>query len=81
MKTQQHLYSLKTIFIGIICAVFIQCNTTDKMTVDVYETSEKGNALTLIRDFKPAKKSLTIHVDLDKQFQKITGFDGCILWM
>ena len=76
MKTQQHLYSLKTIFIGIICAVFIQCNTTDKMTVDVYETSEKGNALTLIRDFKPAKKSLTIHVDLDKQFQKITGFGG-----
>lgn len=59
-----------------ICAVFIQCNTTDKMTVDVYETSEKGNALTLIRDFKPAKKSLAIHVSPDKQFQKITGFGG-----
>lgn len=55
MNTKQCLYNSKIIFIMMICAVFIQCNTTDKMTVDVYETSEKGNALTLIRDFKPAK--------------------------
>jgi glucosylceramidase len=76
MNTKRHLYSLKTIFIGIICTVFIECNTTKKMTVDVYETSEKGNALTLIRDFKPADKSLTIQVNTNKKFQKITGFGG-----
>lgn len=46
------------------------------MTIDVYETSEEGNALTLIQDFKPADKSLTIQVNPEKQFQKITGFGG-----
>lgn len=76
MNTKQKLFFSNTIFIGIICAVFIQCKTTKKMTVDVYETSEKGNALTLIKDFKPADKTLTIHVNPDKQFQKITGFGG-----
>jgi glucosylceramidase len=76
MNTKRHLYSVKTIFIGIICTVFIECNTTKKMTVDVYETSEKGNALTLIRDFKPADKSLTIQVNTNKKIQKITGFGG-----
>jgi glucosylceramidase len=46
------------------------------MTIDVYETSEEGNALTLIQDFKSADKSLTIQVNPEKQFQKITGFGG-----
>jgi glucosylceramidase len=76
MNTKQRFYNSKIIFIMMFCTVFIQCDMTEKMTVDVYETSEKGNALTLIRDFKPAKKSLTINVDPDKQFQKITGFGG-----
>lgn len=76
MNTKQQLYSLKTIFIGMICAALIQCNNAKKMTIDVYETSENGNALTLIKDFKPAGESLTIKVNPAEQFQKITGFGG-----
>lgn len=59
-----------------ICLFFIQCSKGKEMTIDVYETSEEGNALTLIQDFKPADKSLTIQVNPEKQFQKITGFGG-----
>jgi glucosylceramidase len=76
MNTKQFLYNSKIIILMMICAVFIQCNTTEKMTVDVYETSEKGNALTLIKEFKPAHKTLTIQVNTNKKFQKITGFGG-----
>ncbi|MCU0442079.1 MAG: glycosyl hydrolase family 30 [Bacteroidia bacterium] len=46
------------------------------MTMDVYETSERGNALTLIQDFNPADKSLIIQINPDEQFQKIVGFGG-----
>jgi glucosylceramidase len=76
MNTKQQLYSLKTIFIGMICAALIQCNNAKKMNIDVYETSENGNAFTLIKDFKPADESLTIKVNPAEQFQKITGFGG-----
>lgn len=44
--------------------------------MNVYETSESGNALTLIKEFQTADKSLSIQVDPEKQFQKITGFGG-----
>ncbi len=76
MSTKRHLYSLKTIFMGMMGMALIQCNNTDKMTIDVYQTSEKGNALTLMKDFKPADQSLTIKVNPEEQFQKITGFGG-----
>ena len=44
--------------------------------MNVYETSESGNALTLIKEFQTADKSLSIQIDPEKQFQKITGFGG-----
>jgi glucosylceramidase len=46
------------------------------MTFDVYETSEKGNALTLIKNFKLANKSLFLQVNPDNKFQQIIGFGG-----
>jgi glucosylceramidase len=55
---------------------FIQCSKEKEMTMNVYETSESGNALTLIKEFQTADQSLTIQVDPEKQFQKITGFGG-----
>ena len=76
MNTKQHLCSLNTIIVGMICAVFIRCNDIKKMKIDVYETSEKGNALTLLKEFSPANKSIIIHLNPDEQFQKITGFGG-----
>jgi glucosylceramidase len=65
----------KKLILLLICAVFMQCKIKD-MTIDVYETSEKGNALTLIKDFKPVEKSLTLNINSSKKFQKITGFGG-----
>ena len=75
MKTK-HSYSINTIILGIIYAFFIQCNDEKRMTFDVYETSEKGNALTLIKNFKLANKSLFLQVNPDNKFQQIIGFGG-----
>lgn len=61
---------------GMMCLVFVQCKKTEKMSMHVYETSEKGNSLTLIKDFKAAEKSLSINVNTEERFQEITGFGG-----
>ncbi len=76
MNTKQHLYLFNSILMLMICVGFVQCKKTEKMTIDVYETSEKGNALTLIKEFKTANKSLSINVNPEVQFQKIVGFGG-----
>lgn len=76
MKTKQHLCSLNTLIVGMVCAVFVQCNHTQKMTIDVYETAEQGNKLTLIKEFEPVEKSITINVKPNEHFQQIVGFGG-----
>lgn len=59
-----------------ICLVHIQCVNTKKMEITVYETSEKGNLLSKLNDFKPVDKSLNIRIDTTKKFQRIVGFGG-----
>ena len=61
---------------ALICLFFIQCSEDRKTTMDVYETSENGNALTLLKEFQAADKSLTINLNPEETFQKITGIGG-----
>lgn len=75
-KLKRPITLLNTILMGVYCALHIQCNEAKKMTVEVYETSEKGHALTLLTDFKPAEQSLILQVHPEATFQKILGFGG-----
>ena len=76
MNKKQHRLFFKSLLWGIMCCIHIQCNKTEKITVEVYETSERGNALTLIKEFKPAKKTISIQVNPNHKFQTIIGFGG-----
>jgi len=53
----------------------MQCKNNN-MEIEVYETSESGNALTPIKSFKTAEKKITISVNSDITFQTITGIGG-----
>jgi hypothetical protein len=50
MKLQQYIFIFKTLAYGLLASALIQCKTDD-MTVEVYETSESGNALKHINEF------------------------------
>ena len=76
MRTKLNRLFLHSLLLGISCCVFIQCNPTEKMKIEVYETSEKGNALTVLTDFKPAEKTLTIKLNPELTYQRIVGFGG-----
>ena len=46
------------------------------LEVTVYETSESGNALTKVDQFSSIESKVTISINPEKKFQKITGFGG-----
>ncbi len=52
-------------------------NKQELLEVEVYETSANGNKLELLSDFSGAEKpEITIKLNRDETFQKITGFGG-----
>ncbi len=76
MDRKQHHLFFKNLLCGMICCIHLQCNNTKKITLEVYETSQSGNALTLLKDFKPAEKTITININPNNRFQTIIGFGG-----
>ncbi|OAD46029.1 glycoside hydrolase family 30 protein [Polaribacter atrinae] len=57
--------------------MMMSCNQKEnKLSVEVYETSEAGNKLTKITDFVPVENVATITLNPKKTFQAITGFGG-----
>ena len=52
------------------------CKVTEKLNVEVYETSAQGNALKKITQFSENEKSVVIALNPNEQFQTITGFGG-----
>ena len=44
--------------------------------VDIYETSKKGNKLTLLKDFEISKEFSKISLKVDQKYQTISGFGG-----
>ena len=55
----------------------INCDKkNDALQVEVYETSESGNALTKVTEFSNEKEVAKISINPDEKFQTITGFGG-----
>lgn len=52
------------------------CNNTDRLDITVYETSESGNKLSLVSEFKQSEEASVIVLDPKTTFQTITGFGG-----
>jgi glucosylceramidase len=52
------------------------CKVTEKLNVEVYETSAKGNSLKKITQFSTEGTPLKIILNPEEKFQTITGFGG-----
>ncbi|MDG1822162.1 MAG: glycoside hydrolase family 30 protein [Flavobacteriaceae bacterium] len=50
--------------------------TSNKPKIEVYETSESGNKLTLVSAFEAEENVTTIALDITTELQTITGFGG-----
>ena len=64
----------KTLFLMILSTA-ISCNSIN-LEVQVYETSESGNQLSLQTTFEHDSEASTIVINSKKEFQTITGFGG-----
>ncbi len=52
------------------------CSKNPQHSIEVYETSENGNKLTLVSDFSEQKEASEVILNLQKKYQTITGFGG-----
>ena len=50
------------------------CSKNPQHSIEVYETSENGNKLTLVSDFSEQKEASEVILNLQKKYQTITGF-------
>ena len=65
-----------SLFLSVLFMMY-NCNEKqEKLSVEVYETSAKGNKLTKITNFTKADSLVSIKLNQDKTFQTITGFGG-----
>lgn len=63
----------------LIALILIMMSTScmqKPLEIEVYETSESGNKLTLLNDFKVTENASQITIDISKEYQTITGFGG-----
>ncbi|MFT5753722.1 MAG: glucosylceramidase [Flavobacterium sp.] len=68
---------LKHLFFTFLILTMINCDKkNDALQVEVYETSEAGNALTKVTEFAKSDSLITIDLNSDEKFQTITGFGG-----
>ncbi len=62
---------------GSLILILMSCNTKqNKLTVEVFETSAKGNKLKLLTEFSSGSETTSIKLFPDTKFQTITGFGG-----
>lgn len=62
-----------------ICLILIMMGTSctqNNLEVEVFETSESGNKLTQLKQFKAADNTSSIILNPSKELQTITGFGG-----
>lgn len=52
------------------------CTKSEKLNIEVYETSAGGNQLALLTEFPSAKEVLDIAIHEEEEYQTITGFGG-----
>jgi len=68
--------SNKILIAGCMALSLQSCKVEDKLEVQVYETSEKGNALTKVETFSQNGNPIAIALNPEEKFQTITGFGG-----
>jgi glucosylceramidase len=66
----------KILYITVLFSLIGCGSASDKMTIQVYETSESGNALKEITEFSENKTPISINLNPEVKFQTITGFGG-----
>ena len=60
-----------------LMVLFMGCNVQqNKLSVDVYETSENGNKLKRLTEFNSSTDAVSVQILPEKKFQTITGFGG-----
>ena len=70
---------LEVKFLILVCSMAFSlhsCKVTEKLNVEVYETSAKGNSLKKITQFSTEGTPLKIILNPEEKFQTITGFGG-----
>jgi len=64
-------------FFFMFLLITVGCNQKkSQLTVDVYETSAKGNKLTAITEFSNNETASSLKIFPNQKFQTITGFGG-----
>ena len=77
VKSKVKIVDSKFLIIACIMAFSLHsCKVTDKLNVQVYETSESGNSLTKITQFSNEGTPIILTINPDEKFQTITGFGG-----
>ena len=68
---------MKLYLIVFFMAIFFSCQVKqNKLKVEVFETSAKGNKLKRITESPSGNESASIRLDPETKFQTITGFGG-----
>ena len=60
----------------LIAAALMQTSCSPNPNINVYETSQSGHKLSLLKDTKPLGVSSDISLNLNQKFQTISGFGG-----
>ena len=77
VNNKSKIVDSKFLIIACIMAFSLHsCKVTDKLNVEVYETSERGNSLTEITKFSNEGTPVVVTINPDEKFQTITGFGG-----
>ena len=67
----------KYILFILLLITMINCKgINNAIELEVYETSESGNALTKVDQFSSTENKVLININPEKKFQTITGFGG-----
>lgn len=59
-----------------IIALMSSCNNSEKLEVEVFETSANGNQLTRLIEFEESEVMVDISILPDQEYQSIVGFGG-----
>lgn len=68
--------NLKSFYLVLFIMALLNCTNSDSLEIEVYETSASGNKLTKVEDFSPSEKLVSIQLNPQETYQKITGFGG-----
>ena len=60
----------------LIAAALMQTSSSPNPNINIYETSQSGHKLSLLKETKPLGVPSNISLNLNQKFQTISGFGG-----